>query len=105
MKFITKVLAWVLLLLIIKFATPFVLKFIVTDWFESQGLNAQIGSVDLSLFDGVVNIKNISGTDKNSRGFKLGQLSLSWQWRSMLDRSIVIDGLRVQSLQLDATCP
>ena len=82
---------------------PFVLKLIVTDWLESQGMNAQIGSVDLSLFDGEVNIKNTSGTDKNSRGFKLGQLSLSWQWRSMFDRSIVIDGLRVQSLQLDAT--
>jgi len=103
MKFIAKVLAWVLLLLIIKLAMPFVLKLIVTDWLESQGMNAQIGSVDLSLFDGEVNIKNTSGTDKNSRGFKLGQLSLSWQWRSMFDRSIVIDGLRVQSLQLDAT--
>lgn len=103
MKFIIKVLAWVLLLIIIKLATPFVLKVIVTDWFESQGLTAQIGSVDLSLLDGVVNIINISGTDKSSRGFKLGQLSLSWQWQSMLDRSVVIDGLKIQSLQLDAT--
>lgn len=81
---------------------PLVIKSIVINWFESQGLTTQIGEIDLSLLEGGVSINNISGKDEGGRGLVLGQLSFSWQWRAILDRRIIIDGFEIQSLQLDA---
>ncbi|HHZ70533.1 MAG TPA: DUF748 domain-containing protein [Methylococcaceae bacterium] len=102
MKFIASTLVLIILLVMIKMAMPLVIKSIVTDWFEAKGLTTQIGEIEISLLDAAVSISNLSGKDQEGRGFVLGQMSLSWQWRAILERRIIIDDFEIQSLQLDA---
>jgi len=52
MKFIPSALVLIILLMMIKVAMPLVIKSIVINWFESQGLTTQIGEIDLSLLEG-----------------------------------------------------
>ena len=63
----------ILLLALIRISLPFTINYSAISWLKSQGVTANIGDIDISLVDGTFFITNISGKNKNDKGFSVDQ--------------------------------
>ena len=92
----------VVLLTLIRISLPFVINIAATSWFESEGVEAEIFDVNISLWDGTIKIHRVSGKNKSGKGFSLGYLGVSWEWAPLFDRLVKINQVEVKSLNIDA---
>jgi len=92
----------VVLLTLIRISLPFVINIAATSWFESEGVEAEIFDVNISLWDGAIKIHRVSGKNKSGKGFSLGYLGISWEWTPFFDRLVKINQVEVKSLNVDA---
>ena len=92
----------IVLLSLVRASLPFAIKFGAISWLESQGVEAEVGDIEISLLDGKFAINDVSGKSKNEKGFSLGRFAVAWQWKPLFDHLAIIDQLEVRSLSVDA---
>ena len=100
-RLILILLATIIILSVIRISLPFAIKFGAISWFESQGIEANIGDIEISLLDGTFAINDVSGKDKTEKGFSLDRFVVAWQWRPFFDHKVIIDQIEVKSLHID----
>lgn len=102
-RILAALLVLVVLLTLIRVSLPFVINIAATSWFESEGVEAKILDVKISLWDGTIKINRVSGENKSGKGFSLGYLGVGWQWTPFFDHLVKVDQIEVKSLKVDAT--
>jgi len=89
-------------LAILRALLPVGIKATAYYWFDSNNIDAEIGKIEISLFNGSFAINDISGKSDTGKNFSLGRLNVSWQWNPLFNKTVFIDHLEINSLKADA---
>ena len=92
----------IILLSLIRVSLPFVIKFGATYWLESQGVDANIGDIEISLLDASFAINKVSGKNKTGKGFSLSRFAVAWQWEPLFAHQLIVDQIEISALNVDA---
>jgi len=101
-KILLTLLVIIVLLVLIRVALPLAIKLGATSWLEANNIKADIGEIEISLYDGSFALGSVSGKNDEGRGFSLGRFAIKWQWSPLFDKRVVIDSIDVSDLRLDA---
>ncbi|MCW8831040.1 MAG: DUF748 domain-containing protein, partial [Gammaproteobacteria bacterium] len=101
-RFLLTALTIIILLSVLRVSLPFVIKQAATYWFESWNVEASVGDVEISLFNGKFSLNDVSGKNKAGKGFSLGHFGVVWRWKSLFDRQLIVDQIKIRSLGVDA---
>lgn len=91
----------IVLLSLIRVSLPFAIKFGAINFLESQGIEANIDDVEISLLDGTFAINKLSGKNKTGKGFSLGRFAIAWQWKPLFSHQAIVDQIEIGSLNVD----
>jgi len=94
-------LSLIIALSLVRISLPFVISYSATSWLESEGVNANIGGIEISLIGGSFSIIDAAGKNHEGKGFTLGRLDIAWQWQPLFNRTIIVDTIEISSLSLD----
>ena len=102
---IIKILAWTLaVLLSIALLARLLLAPLVSgaivDWFEQQGLEAQVEDLSFELREGRVSLTGLAASGDAQQVLALRKAELAWSWRALSERRLRIESVRVDGLDL-----
>ena len=87
---------------IIRALLPVTIKFSANSWFESKNIKSTIDKVEIALFKGEFAINNIVGSSETGKGFSLGQVAVSWQWKPLFSGRAFIENIDIKGLKADS---
>lgn len=92
----------VVLLILIRLCLPLSIKLGATYWLETQNLEASIGDIEISLFNGRFAVNDVSVKNQAGKGFTLGRVDLAWQWQPLFNHEAIVDQIEIDALHVDA---
>ena len=94
-------LATVITLAVLVALFPYGLKWGITSWLEDQGVEAEIDTIRLKLYDGIVQVKAAKGSNAAGDGFEVEEAALHFAWKPLWDKRFTITKISFQDLKLD----
>ena len=82
---------------------PFALKSAAIFWFESNGVEATVGEIEIALFDGRFAMNDVATFGTRGKQLSLGRIAVIWQWKPLLDRKVVIPRIEIGGVKMDAS--
>lgn len=82
-------------------ALPFTAKWGLVNWLENQGLDAHVEKINVNFRDASVDVYGASGLNSAGKGFNLGHFHFKFAWRSLRNKTLFVENIKVSGLQLD----
>ncbi len=90
----------VVLLSIARISLPYALVWGTLDWFESQGLEASIDDIEISLLKGQFKLHGLVATSSDAQVLELGSVSLGWSWDDLLEQQLKLHDIQINTITL-----
>jgi len=94
-------LATVITLAVVVALLPYGLKWGMTSWLEDQGVTAEINTIKLKLYDGIIEVKAAKGSNAAGDGFEIGDAVIQFGWKPLWDKRLAITKLSFKHIKLD----
>jgi hypothetical protein len=91
-----------LLLVILRLSLSAIIILSTEKWLASQHLEANIERIEISLFSGHVSLHNAEAQNAQQQGFKIGELSLDWNWLPLLRKHVEINKITLRDFSINA---
>ncbi len=90
-----------ILLVGVRLVLPVIAHKMAISWLEHHGMQASIDNIELDLLAGKARVFGVDAKNDQGRGFSLSELSLSWHWRPLAQRNLVIDNASLNEFSAD----
>ena len=94
-------LATVITLAVLVALIPYGLKWGITSWLDDQGVKAEIDTIKLKLYDGIVHVNAATGSNAAGDGFEIGEAAIHFGWRPLWDKRLTLTKINFKHLKLD----
>jgi len=78
------------------------IEYFAKNWLNEQNIDADLGKIEIHLLQGTVSVFNFNGKNQQQQGFSLGELTVSWHWKPLLENSVDIKQININDLSLDS---
>lgn len=78
------------------------IEYVTKHWLMEQNIDADIGSIEIHLLQGRVSVFNFHGKNQQQQGFSLGELTVAWDWKPLLDNAVHVKHISINKLNLDS---
>jgi len=99
---LTALILFTLLLVILRLSLSAIIIVSTERWLASQQLDANIERLDISLFSGHVSLHNAEAQNAQQQGFKIGELTLDWDWLPLFSKHVKINEITLRDFSINA---
>ena len=72
----------------------------IENWFENQGVTADIDELSFELMDGHASLDGLKASAGGNQVLALGHIEIAWSWSDLSDHLLRIDAIRIDGLDL-----
>jgi len=91
----------IIILAITIVAIPKAMQFGAIYLLDKEGIQADIKDINIEVFNGVFEVVEAHGINKEGNGFKIGHLLIDFNWPSISNHLITINNIKLDSFKLD----
>lgn len=99
---LTALILFTLLLVILRLSLSAIIILSAERWLASQQLDANIERIEISLFNGRVSLHNAEAQNVQQQGFKVGELTLDWDWLPLFHKQVEISQVTLRDFSINA---
>lgn len=99
---LTALILFTLLLVILRLSLSAIIILSTERWLASQQLDANIERIEISLFNGRVSLHNAEARNAQLQGFKIGELTLDWDWLPLFSKQVAINEVTLRDFSINA---
>lgn len=99
---LTALILFTLLLVILRLSLSAIIILSTERWLTSQQLDANIERIEISLFNGRVSLHNAEARNAQQQGFKIGELTLDWDWLPLFSKQVAINEVTLRDFSINA---